>query len=535
MTEDVSPGVATRGAVDPVPGDLGPVVAALDTIVDLGRDRLAQLHLDAAADLLARCHERASTGAGYTVVVVAGGTGVGKSALVNRLVGSPIAREGVRRPTTSRPLAILRPPIDPARPLLDWLAIDDRREADGALPDGLVLVDLPDHDSVIEDHRTTSTRLAARADAVLVVVDPIKYARADLHDGPLAELTAHAEVVTVVLNRVDELAPDDADRCLADLRQRLTTSGHGEVTVVTTSAATGTGVAQVGAWLRELAEERLAATRRLVADAAALARHLQDDLPALPDPVVATDAFREAIMEATDAHRAGLEAEVAYRRDARRGCRSPASRVASRVSRRITGGVVDLGLGSPASPTSTSASSVGRIQATLAAELELSRTAGPAHVALGETIEQLAVRGAPALADAVDGAGIRPGRRWWWPFVSGVRGVVDLVTVVGLVWLVTLAIAEWLQLPEIPVPTVTGALTWPTSLFVGGVVIRVIVGVATRLAIGRGARRHHAATDRAIRRRLDAAVHERLLAPYEAELARHHTLRDAVSTLARDA
>ena len=43
------------------------------------------------------------------VVAVAGGTGCGKSSIVNALVGSPVAATGVVRPTTDRSLAVMSP------------------------------------------------------------------------------------------------------------------------------------------------------------------------------------------------------------------------------------------------------------------------------------------------------------------------------------------------------------------------------------------------------------------------------------------
>ena len=47
------------------------------------------------------------------VVATLGGTGTGKSALVNALVGSEVAQTGHQRPTTTRPTLICRPGLTP--------------------------------------------------------------------------------------------------------------------------------------------------------------------------------------------------------------------------------------------------------------------------------------------------------------------------------------------------------------------------------------------------------------------------------------
>src|SRR6478735_9898007 len=93
-----------------------------------------------------------------TVVALAGATGSGKSSLFNALSGTDLARVGVTRPTTSEPLAVTWGD-EPTEDLLDWLQVPRRHALAGAgacgngtepkelVLDGLVLLDLPDHDS----------------------------------------------------------------------------------------------------------------------------------------------------------------------------------------------------------------------------------------------------------------------------------------------------------------------------------------------------------------------------------------------------
>ncbi|CAM5423474.1 Putative GTPase OS=Streptomyces violarus OX=67380 GN=FHS41_003698 PE=4 SV=1 [Streptomyces violarus] len=70
---------------------------------------------------------------------------------------------------------------------------------------GLVLIDLPDHDSAAVQHRERVDRILALVDAVIWVVDPEKYADAVLHERYLRPLAGHAEVMFVVLNQTDRL------------------------------------------------------------------------------------------------------------------------------------------------------------------------------------------------------------------------------------------------------------------------------------------------------------------------------------------
>ena len=101
--------------------------------------------------------------------------------------------------------------------LLDWLEVPRRHRLDGAELDGLVLLDLPDFDSVERGHRLEVDRLVELVDLVVWVVDPQKYADAAWHDGYLRPLSRHGEAMAVVLNQADLLDGAALAACLADL------------------------------------------------------------------------------------------------------------------------------------------------------------------------------------------------------------------------------------------------------------------------------------------------------------------------------
>ena len=94
------------------------------------------------------------------VLALAGGTGAGKSSLLNALAGEEVSRPSPLRPTTDEPLAWV--PKDAAqelRPLLAWVGVERVvGHSDDAFSD-LCVLDLPDYDSVERSHRATVDQL----------------------------------------------------------------------------------------------------------------------------------------------------------------------------------------------------------------------------------------------------------------------------------------------------------------------------------------------------------------------------------------
>ena len=128
------------------------------------------------------------------------------------------------RPTTSAATAAIWGPPDGR--LLDWLEVPSRHTLDGGAPDGLVVLDLPDFDSVESAHRLEVDRLVGLVDLLVWVVDPQKYADAALHDRYLRPLAGHAAAMLVVLNQSDRLGAD-APRAREDLARLLEAGGLG--------------------------------------------------------------------------------------------------------------------------------------------------------------------------------------------------------------------------------------------------------------------------------------------------------------------
>jgi hypothetical protein len=132
------------------------------------------------------------------------GDGSGKSSLFNATVRHEAGRAGVRRPTTAAAMAAVFG--EEQSDLLDWLDVPRRHLVTGAEDlSGLILLDLPDHDSTQQSHREIVDRLVELVDQFVWVVDPQKYADAALHDRYLKPLAAHADVMVIALNQIDRV------------------------------------------------------------------------------------------------------------------------------------------------------------------------------------------------------------------------------------------------------------------------------------------------------------------------------------------
>ncbi|NUR90054.1 MAG: ABC transporter, partial [Nonomuraea sp.] len=220
-------------------------LAALLEAAELAEGRLPEQAVSGARTVAERAGARRSLSIDHTVAALAGATGSGKSSLYNVLAGEELADVGVTRPTTSTAQAALWDGQG-AGPLLDWLDVP-RRHSAPETPDlsGLVLLDLPDHDSIRLSHRLEVDRLVELVDLLVWVVDPQKYADAVLHERYLRPLSGHRDVMLVVLNQVDRLPPAAVERCADDLRRLLDDDGLAGVPVLAVSARTGTGVPEL--------------------------------------------------------------------------------------------------------------------------------------------------------------------------------------------------------------------------------------------------------------------------------------------------
>jgi GTP-binding protein EngB required for normal cell division len=259
-----------------------------------GRDGFSKKVLSQAEDMLSRAGERMRLSAAHTVVVLAGGTGSGKSSLFNCLAGADFSTVGVTRPVTRDAHACLWDDAGSAA-LVEWLDVPvrNRYSRGSALGGGetglagLVLLDLPDHDSVMGHATGQVDRLVSLADVMIWVVDPQKYADASIHRRFLIPLAGHSDVQAVVLNQADLLTAAQIDDCVADLRRLLDSENLQDVPILVTSAVTGSGIDDLRRLLAEGVVARKAAAARILDDLSTVVarfKHYTGDGATLPVP-----------------------------------------------------------------------------------------------------------------------------------------------------------------------------------------------------------------------------------------------------------
>ena len=137
-------------------------------------------------------------------VGLVGGTGVGKSTLINALAGSEISSAGDRRPTTDR-VVVYRHGATPLPETLprEGIAAPEVLHQTRDL-ERVVLLDFPDFDSVEELHHEILKRFQPHLDVLIVLADDVKYADARLFD-LLRRLPQSGANLHPVLNKVDRL------------------------------------------------------------------------------------------------------------------------------------------------------------------------------------------------------------------------------------------------------------------------------------------------------------------------------------------
>jgi hypothetical protein len=304
-------------AADPVPAPASapprlasdPLARCLEVALDAA-DAADRLGLD--SQHLRAAHAVGSQRLGFPgdayVLALVGGTGVGKSSLLNALAGGDVSRASARRPTTTEPIAwIPEQEREALAPLLDWLDVRATREHEASDIGPVAVLDLPDMDSVATEHRARVEALLPLVDAVAWVADPEKYADAVLHDEFLRSWLPRLDRQVVLLNKSDRLGPEEARRVQRDLAADLASGvvRGSQVVVLRTSAASPDGIRDFRAWIVDGAQAKQVVRGRIAASLAATVRDLAwqaGEGRASWDRPLLDDASRAAaIRSATDA------------------------------------------------------------------------------------------------------------------------------------------------------------------------------------------------------------------------------------------
>lgn len=525
--------------------DIGARIEGLESAARAASGRLDEDLVAEALTVADRAAGRLRLSAEHTVVGIAGATGSGKSSTFNALTGLELSAVGVRRPTTSWATACVWG-ADGARELLDWLGIPDRhqttrdsmldtRREDNAL-DGVVLLDLPDHDSTEVSHHLEVDRLVALADLLVWVLDPQKYADAAIHDRYLEPLKTHDEVMVVVLNHIDSVPEERRQAMLDDVRRLLDNDGLAKVPVIAISAREGIGLDELRAEIgRRVAEKRMTRAR-LEADVRAVAQRLDDESGEPRTRSLAAGrvaAFEEALGEA-----AGVPTIVdAVERSTRiRATRATGWPLVSWISglggdpvkklQLDLGGSADRLSGrATAAPTSVSIQHARVDTEVRALADDASQGLGAPWVA---AVQRASVSRIPELGERLDAglAGIElAGNRLpgWAALVRVLQWLLLLGAIGCGVWFGLAAGGVTAEAPEV------GGVAVPLVVAVACVVVGIVLALVCRGAVAGAARKRA----EAVRSRLDGVISEvagdLVVTPVAAELEAYGAVRAGVA------
>jgi GTP-binding protein EngB required for normal cell division len=240
------------------------------------------------------------------IIGLVGGTGVGKSTLINALAGKKISLGSDVRPTTNRLVLYRHRENDFSLTTDEEVRVHDS--------DGLArvsLADFPDFDSIEKHHREALARHFPKLDLLLWVVDPGKYADRSLYHW--LALAPQARVNSLfIFNKIDELEArygentgDVLREVIEDFQGKLQHhAGLQQPEIITLSAIkgqqglSGSNISKLNSRLEELRDRKLRISIKQL-NLAAMTEALISDLSASAECNKARQALTQ-LMEVLD-------------------------------------------------------------------------------------------------------------------------------------------------------------------------------------------------------------------------------------------
>jgi GTP-binding protein EngB required for normal cell division len=513
--------------------------------------------LVAAHTLVERAGSRLALSQDHTVVALAGSTGSGKSSLFNALARLKLSPVGVRRPTTGVAHACVWGPLEPANRLLDWVGVLPRqrfiRESaldgdDEAALRGLVLLDLPDFDSVERGHRLEVDRLLGLVDQVVWVVDPQKYGDRVLHNAYLRQFKQHSDITIVVLNQADRLSPADTEIVITDLKRLLVEDGLTGVPALATSAKQPGMLTELREALEKTVAERQASLRRLSGDLDVVAEQLATMIgpPAAEDEVdratvrqlsdaLASSAGVPAVAAATASayrHRAIASTGWPLVRGVRKLRPDPLKRLHLSTDKPDPKAVEEAPIARTSLPEADAAqkSAVG-----LSVRAVAARAAAPIPQVWAPALNTASRSRLGDLPDALDRAVAKTDlgmsrKPFWWTAVGLLQWLFTIAAVVGLGWLVAGYAVRVLGLPAFDNPKV-GEVPLPTLLLLGGLLMGAVLALLLRPIVSFGAKRAGQRAEQRLRGAVTEVAREYVVAPVREVLNAYAQAREALTVV----
>ncbi|MBF4160129.1 P-loop NTPase family protein [Nocardioides acrostichi] len=518
----------------------GARIEGLARAVEASRGRLDDALLGDVEQVVERASGRLKLSASHTIVGIAGATGSGKSSTYNALTGLDLSAVGVRRPTTSWASACVWG-AEGAGEVLEWLGIaprhqttrdsmlDTRRESHTM--DGVVLLDLPDHDSTEVSHHLEVDRLVPLVDLLVWVLDPQKYADAAIHDRYLAPLKSHQGVMLVALNHIDTVPEARREAMVADVRRLLDADGLDQVPVLPVSARHGIGIDDLRAEIERRVADKHSTVARIEADVRAAAERLAEasgeaKARELSSKRVAT--LDDALAEAAGVPTLVAGVERAARSRAARATGWPlvtwVTRLRPDPAKRLE---VDLGAAARALKGSAAAAPEATAVQRARVDSEVRALAEEASAGFGPdwsaAVRAASVDRLPAMGDKLDAAvaGVDLDATRTPAWASLVRVVQWLLLVAGLgglAWTILAGLSGSLRdAPQV------GGVALPLVLLVGGLALGLLLALACRGLVSGTARSRAARADSQLRAAVSTVSNELVVEPVRAELAAHQT------------
>jgi hypothetical protein len=339
------------------------------------------------------------------------------------------------------------------------------------------------------------------------------------------------------------LSLSDQAACMRDLHRLLTEDGLAGVPVLTTSAVSPGGAAELHEFLVSTVAAHRARTARLGADLDRMAARV---VPLVPqrgsDPALRDGerALRNAFAAA-----AGVPAVVdatgrAYERRALATMGWPPLRWVGKLR---PDPLRRLGVGSSSSQpgllrrTSLPSSSAPSRAAADSAVRALADTASAGLPApwprkLLEAAKLRATDVPDALDRVVGGADLGMDRRpRWWLVVAAIQWVVLGAALVGGLWLGLIAVLAYLQIDLDP--PALGPFAWPTVLLAAGLAAGLLLRVVIRPVVAFGAARRRRQVTSELLQRVETVAEDFVLAPLRQELCVYGQLSTAAQGLSR--
>lgn len=587
-------------------------VASLKEAIGYGEGRVPETVLLDAAETLERLSQRRELSTEHTVIGFFGATGSGKSTLFNAIAGQNIALSAPTRPTTSTVQAAIWE-AEGSEELLDWLGIDKRvypqtqalaaegntaegSEAAGgvAAPNavtepapglfnrirravggrgemrtrtgGLILLDMPDFDSVTTTNRDLAARMMRYVDVLVWVVDPQKYADAVIHRDFMVPLAASGAQALCVLNQADKLAPAEVPAVLASLTRLLQAEGtdaHLLAAPIAVSARTGEGVDVLRDLLAQVAAAKSLSLQRTDAQLHATASQLrtyaggEGTVLAGAYALDAEQKLVQACYTSSHAEQVLQAATASYRRAAGQHTGWILTRWMSRLKadplRRLHLGQQDET--KSASKTEKSAGMLGsdsenapELVASSLPPLSAAQKAGMAN-AVRQYSKQMAARidepwkrsmkeaalsREAELPELLERDMVRIdyglGRtRAPWVIFNALQWIALMSALVGVGWLTLISGMAYLQIQLPPAPTPEGSpVPLPTLLLLLGILLGIASAGVGRLLTAMGSRYYARKLRGRLQTGVEKAVQSCVVAPVQQEAKRLNAYRKAL-------